>query len=90
MKSPRLLQAMTVLIALFLPLWIASCASAPPQPVKVCPPQTLLQERSTPPWDGKTWGDLARWTEDLMSTNDEQNADKAAASKFCQPREAKP
>ena len=90
MKSHKPWRATAAQIALFLPLWITSCASAPPQPVKVCPPQTLLQERSTPPWDGKTWGDLARWTEDLMATNDEQNADKAAARSFCQPREVKP
>ena len=83
MKSPKPLRAMLALIALSLPLWISSCTSAPPKPVKTCPPATLQQVREIPAWTGTTWGHLAEWAGELAATIDELNADNRAAARFC-------
>lgn len=84
MRSKKQWLAMIVLCALFLSSLISCSSSAPPKPVKVCPPGTLQQERPIPAWTGKTWGDLAAWSEALATTIDEHNADKRAATSFCQ------
>ena len=60
--------AMLVLTALFLSSLTGCYGSAPPKPVKVCPPGTLQQERPIPAWSGRTWGDLAAWSEALAGT----------------------
>lgn len=83
MTYGRLRKTNPALFLLFLTPWISSCASAPQQQVKVCPPAVTLQERTVPPWTGKTWGDLATWAEHLATTIEEQNADKRAARAFC-------
>ena len=83
MRSKKQWLAMLVLPALFLSSLTGCSSSAPPRPVKICSPGTLQQERPIPAWTGKTWGDLAAWSEALAGTIDELNADNRAAALFC-------
>lgn len=83
MQLPTRYRTMIVLAALSLPLLISSCESALLKPVKVCPPETLRQERPLPAWEGKTWGDLAAWAGAVVAVVDELNADNRGEQRFC-------
>ena len=51
---------------------------------RVCPSKTLLQNRPIPEWTGRTVGDLMSWSLEAAEIIKAHNADKEAASRFCE------
>jgi hypothetical protein len=75
-------------IAIFLALFLTSCARRPiaqvaTPPVRICPADIFYMDMVLPPFEGRSWSDLAAYTKGLQMHIHTLNQDRAAIREFC-------
>lgn len=77
-----------VWIAIFPALFSMSCARPPiaqvaTPPARICPADIFYTEMVVPPFEGRSWSDLAAYTKGLQAHIHTLNQDRAAIREFC-------